>query len=249
MWIHIFLLFLFFSDFYPVIWAIVNRLNLGLFKKHMCIQIGCPILDITPGRDFLLSRLEQKSSKPQFYFIYTGAMHSNIVDADPYATLDTGIRTYPDVYERFEKEEYPFVRRKADENLISMLDIIYKYDPDALVILIGDHGAHRYAAAQFGKGDVNALIRACGIEPSLAASDHVGTLLAIKWPIPHYSEGKVISHVNLFRHVFAALAEDPSLLKDCEPNESYVQANGKLYKVVKDGVPLLNWEEFTSPEK
>jgi hypothetical protein len=191
-------------------------------------------------------RIDKASPFPKFYFINTGAAHSAF-------TVD--VNTWPDLFLKFEREQYPLIRREADADLVMMLNIVHEYDPGALVILIGDHGARRYRGIEKGEGKANALMRARGISPSLAARDAVGVLLAIKWPaslqqwVQRFLAGRVISHVNLFRFIFAALTEDLSVLDDCEPNESYIPANGKLYKVAQDGVPLQNWEEFTPPAR
>ena len=169
-------------------------------------------------------KIDKASPSPKFYFINTGAAHSAF-------TVD--VNTWPDLFAKFETEQYPLIRREADNELIAMLTDIYRYDPDALVILIGDHGARRYRGIEKGEGEVNALIRSRGISPGLAARDAVGVFLAIKWPtslqpwVQRFLAGKAISHVNLFRFIFAALTEDLSVLDDCEPNESYVPANGK----------------------
>jgi hypothetical protein len=200
---------------------------------------------VLSGSDFLHRCLETKRKEPQFYMIYTGAAHSSMLD----------VRTHPEVFDRFEREDYPFMRRNADKELVAMLEDIFRYDRGALVILIGDHSAWRYRGIEKGGGNINVLTRSRGKEPSLIARDRVGVLLAIKWPeslqqwVQRFLAGRVISHVNLFRFIFAALTENLSLLDDCEPNESYIPANGKLYKVAKDGVLLQDWEEFTSPVK
>jgi hypothetical protein len=197
-------------------------------------------------KEFLIEHLKKKYSSPQFYTIYMGASHS----------LGNGFLENPECYRQFEERIYPTLRKRADKNLIAMLEIIHRHDPEALVILIGDHAPHRYSGIERGAEDVNAIIRSCGIEPRLVGRDNTGVLCAIKWPIEYYSEGKVISHVNLFRHIFAALAEDPSLItKDKEPDESYVPVassrwkykRGILYRVAKDGVLLDNWETFAPP--
>jgi hypothetical protein len=173
-------------------------------------------------------------------------------------------------YDYFARKAYPDLRRQADEDLIAMLELIQKHDPEALIILIGDHAAHRYTSAHWrynrehndwarvGGVSPNAAIHSYGLEPSLVGRDHVGVLCAIRWPqdVTHYSAGRVISHVNLFRHVFASLAEDPAVLaQGYQSDESYVPVvsasgvhdNTRLYCVARDGKLLDDWEVFTPP--
>ncbi|NDV23218.1 hypothetical protein [Desulfovibrio sp. JC022] len=74
--------------------------------------------------------------------------------------------------------------------------------------------------------------------------------MAIRWPVTHYSEGKVISHVQLLDYVFAALAEDENLLENLQPNISI--SNNKKFApqiIVREGVPLENWEKLTFDDR
>jgi hypothetical protein len=199
----------------------------------------------TSGEDFLSAKLQEKKERPLFFFIYAGANHSN-----PHSDMYQD----PKGFEQFEKSGYQHIRQEADAKLMALLEIIHQVDPGALIVLIGDHGPRRYRGVASGEGDVNNLIRSRGLNTTLASRDAVGVFCAIKWPVPSFSEGKVISHVNIFRHIFAALTEDPSLLEQCEPNVSYVseghrfsEGGRRLFKVAQEGTLLESWENFTYP--
>ncbi|MDR0661956.1 MAG: hypothetical protein LBF76_01030 [Holosporales bacterium] len=190
------------------------------------------------AEDFLQDYLEERKAPPHFFLIYAGTDHS----------FGAGMNTDRgrESLDSFEKKEYPSFLQSANAELMPLLKVIHRHDPGALIVLMGDHGPRRYRGVEKGQGDVNALIRSYGIEPSLAALDAVGIFCAIKWPVPSYSEGQIISPVNLFRHIFAALTEDPSLLNHCVPNDSYASdAVSKLFKVVENGQPLKEWKFFS----
>jgi hypothetical protein len=247
-------------DFFRSYRAIAYQLGLGdviNFVENVCGRSDARMFG--SYKTALRSLLKRKEATPQFFFIFTGASHSEGV----MGTI------YQENLDFFEKE-YLKIRQEADVDLIELLELIQGHDPEALIVLIGDHAAHRYDWAhhridwgnddwaRVGGVNPNAAIRSYGLEPSLVARDYVGVLCAIRWPrdMMHYSAGRVISHVNLFRHVFAALAEDPAVLKQgYQPDESYVpvvSANGtrdttRLYCVARDGRPLDDWEVFTPP--
>jgi hypothetical protein len=245
-------------DFFRSYRAIAYQLGLGEvinFIENVCGRSDARMFG--SYKTALRNLLKRKEIVPQFFFIFTGASHSEGV----MGTI------YQENLDFFEKE-YKKIRHEADVDLMELLALIQEHDPEALIILFGDHAAHRYDWAhhrsdwghddwaRVGGVNPNAAIRSYGLEPSLVARDYVGVLCAIRWPlgVMHYSAGRVISHVNLFRHVFAALAEDPDILKQgYQPDESYVffqenkQNDIKLLCIARNGHPLDEWEVFTPP--
>jgi hypothetical protein len=238
-----------FSDFFDGMVLFVIR---ELFHLNAETEDDTP-QGLTSTQPGVVEFLSQKKDSPNCTIFYMGADHVGHV-----IVPSSVERSGENKYDYFAHKAYPNIRRCADEDLIMMLRMIQGHDPEALIILIGDHAAHRYYEANFMSGDANAILHSRGLEPSLVGRDHVGVLCAIRWPrdMMHYSAGRVISHVNLFRHVFAALAEDPAVLaRDYQPDESYVpavSANGirdttRLYCVARDGRLLDDWEVFTPP--
>ncbi|MDR1266814.1 MAG: hypothetical protein LBJ70_00275 [Holosporales bacterium] len=186
-------------------------------------------------RSHFLKRVQEgkASGVPQFFFIHTGAQHS---------AYKGDMRVHRELFDRFQTRDYALIRQDADTDLANMLAILEEHDPEALVILIGDHGARRYRGIERGEGEINALIRSRGLEPSLVARDAMGVFCAIRWRFSplYFTAETIVSHVNLFRRIFAELAEDPALLEDCETDASYLLTNDKLYLVVENGKLLLN---------
>jgi hypothetical protein len=229
--------------------------NLGLISKDEEDE-DCGFMTI--DTEFLFSRLRQQREEkvPQFYCIYAGAKHSSCsLFFEGLERLDRHeIEIYPGA-PRFKEETYPRARRGADRELIRVLEMIHEHDPEALVILIGDHAPHRYNVLDYGwEGDVNARIRSWGIAQSLVARDNVAVLCAIKCGLFSLSLTKeaILSPVNLFRWIFAILAENPSLLENLAPNISFIPANcgnpdDKLYLVAKENKLASEWKKFTPP--
>ncbi|MCH5277669.1 MAG: YidC/Oxa1 family membrane protein insertase [Desulfovibrionaceae bacterium] len=109
----------------------------------------------------------------------------------------------------------------------SIITDILENDPHSIIILMGDHGSYRLRYIDDGvePGNLSELARALEAEgESLEsyAKDMFGILLAIHMPdgARDISYGYPISPVNIFRHVFATINKDLSLLKDRVPQQS-----------------------------
>ncbi|MGB2370489.1 MAG: hypothetical protein ACPH53_04145 [Flavobacteriaceae bacterium] len=99
--------------------------------------------------------------------------------------------------------------------LVNLVDSVLERDPNALIVILGDHGG--YVGFDFtGQMENKILIR------DLIYSTF-STQLSILWPSEKLkqSSSKIKSTVNVFRHVFSNLAEDPKYTKHLEPNESW----------------------------
>jgi hypothetical protein len=130
-------------------------------------------------------------------------------------------------------------------------------DPDAIVILLGDHGTYFNRNRWMGeKDDLNGNMLENGIQPAEVTRDLFEVFMAIKWPLGTKRPHEYFSPVNLFRQVFAVLTKDNSILKTQVSNNSFINARANnnfririldLYCVVKDGKLLDRWEPFTIP--
>jgi len=144
-------------------------------------------------------------------------------------------------------DEYPARIAKANPTFLELFDWIIENDPEAVVIVYGDHGASRYRGIENGEGDFNETLAKRGLSAETFALDRFGTMLAIRFPNGDPSLFENTSPVNLFRILFSALAEDPTILETMAPNESYVRRNKKFYVGVREGRPLAAWQPFEKP--
>lgn len=134
--------------------------------------------------------------------------------------------------------QYPKKIIKTNTITKIMVDHIIEIDPNAYIVLIGDHGTFRYRGAWYGDKDKNENMRKNNILPALVAKDVFHTFLAIRCPNNDIKKSEIHSHVNLFRHVFSHLTMDSSFIKTKSKDVSYFD---KETITVRDGKPLDNW--------
>lgn len=114
-----------------------------------------------------------------------------------------------------EREKWLGSLERADDWLMSLIDLIDSHDKDALIIIMADHG-----------GSVGLEYSAELKERTLNATETMSVfsvLLSIKWPdndVPNHLEFK--SNVNVFRNLFFYLSGDPLLLKSYQPDKSFI---------------------------
>ena len=105
-------------------------------------------------------------------------------------------------------------------------------DPNALIIINGDHGGFGYGFYGWAENEVVA-----GVPVNLTVLDHMGVLLAIRWPSdsPAY-DAEIKTNVNLFRHIFRYLGEDDGILEASVPDDGYLFMEPKtVFQVLRDG--------------
>ena len=147
---------------------------------------------------------------------------------------------------------------KADSALIALIRGLEETDPDAVVILLGDHGPRGNIFRWIGENeDVNENMMENGARPADVTRDFFEVFMAVRWPPPTKKPVLYSSHVNLFRHVFAVLSGDNSILASQVPNHSFMQVapNNKLFRikkkecycVIENGKILDKWVSFTIP--
>ena len=74
---------------------------------------------------------------------------------------------------------------EANEHMSKVIGAIKERDPDAIIVLIGDHGSWRYRDI-WGKGDdPNQIMQAAGVDPTVVTLDVFGIMVAI------YSNGRL----------------------------------------------------------
>jgi len=143
---------------------------------------------------------------------------------------------------------------KSDLALTELVNDLDKKDPHAIVILVGDHGPNFNRDRWVGQdNNPNGNMIKNGIQPVEMTRDIFEVMMAIKWPHHIKNPQDYFSHVNLFRHVFAVLAKDDSILKTEVADDSYMRSTylhtrtKGIYRTVNDGKPLVLWEPFMVP--
>lgn len=133
----------------------------------------------------------------------------------------------------------------ANKQITKVVDRILTRDPSALIILNADHGAWGLGAYKYAQMEIFE-----GVPAELIALDHLGVLLAIRWPennVPEYELG-IRTNINLFRYIFAYLTENQDILNTKVPDDSFLtKGSGKdgiLMKVVNDGKILEHMIEM-----
>ncbi len=137
----------------------------------------------------------------------------------------------------FRRTVFPREKMNAD-NLVSKIILrILALDPAALIIVNADHGAWGLGSLAWAEPSVFE-----GKTDEEIAVDHLGTLMALKWPDPDEEFGDLPkSNINLFPHIFAYLAQDKSLLGLKQADDGFVQMTkheGAVFQVIRDGIPL-----------
>lgn len=173
--------------------------------------------------------------KPSFFFMKLGAEH---VPFDTY---------------NFQTDREDFVAsyvcmiKESNKRVQALCRTIIEADPQGIIIMAGDHGAHSYRPApgnswketEYGED----------IPPSLLTQDIHDVLLAIRWGdgmTPAYYPFR--SLVNVMRFVFFRLGAGDDFLDTCAPDDSYFRDGGKgiFYQTVQDGQPLEEWQPVST---
>lgn len=131
-----------------------------------------------------------------------------------------------------EREDYIKNIKAVNYWLSSMVDLITESDPEALIVIVADHGG-------FVGMDYTAQRRKKITNPAIIHSIF-SSLLAIKWPnnSPPKFETALKTNTNLFRILFAYLSQDEVYLEQLEDDGSYIIVNKDVphdvYRVIDD---------------
>ena len=117
---------------------------------------------------------------------------------------------------------------EANEWLKQAIDLIEIKDPNALVVIVADHGG-------FVGFDYTLQCKIKQTDPDLIRSIFTAAL-AIKWPHEKapYFDDQLKTNVNLFRILITYLSQNESLLDNLQPNASYT--------VLEEGAPFGVYE-------
>lgn len=133
----------------------------------------------------------------------------------------------------------------ANAHMLETIDRIHAADPEAVIVIFGDHGGHRYNGLG-NAADPNAAFKDAGVTPEIVTLDESGIMIAIG------SAGRCDAYVydgmtpiNMMRTVFACLAEDPALLDTrADDITLYRQKTRNLLITARNGNALPAWEPF-----
>ena len=163
-------------------------------------------------------RKQLDDGHPTFFFIYSGLYHGGANDE----TEQEFLSQYRQVY-------HDFIPKFTD-----LLAFLQREDPGAIVVLIGDHARVRLRDRE---------LDASKLSPEMMAKDKASVFFAIKNPVDNNVWREVlkrpITHVNLFRYLFAILADARSLLDKAEPDITHYVDDSII---ARDNQPLKQWE-------
>lgn len=186
--------------------------------------------------EIILNHIDEISTLPMNYFTY---IHLNSPSHSP-----TSIQNRKSLASF--RETFPKKIQLANEKIIKVVDRILTRDPNALIILNADHGGWGLGAYKHFQVKLFE-----GVPDELIALDHLGVLLAIRWPEKNaavYGLG-LRTNINLFRHIFAYLSETQVILTTKVPDDGYLtkgndEEDSILMKVVHDGKILKHMNEL-----
>lgn len=177
-----------------------DSVNISYDEFGPLFQWGNPVHDVYAD---LMTLVNQNTSTPQFYFV------------EFYKPSHVSTTKKLSIGKEQERKLWIDRLKEANKLLVNLVDSVLERDPNALIVILGDHGG--YVGFDFtGQMENKILIR------DLIYSTF-STQLSILWPSEKLkqSSSKIKSTVNVFRHVFSNLAEDPKYTKHLEPNESW----------------------------
>ena len=134
--------------------------------------------------------------------------------------------------------------QSANDRIMKLVQQIVTRDPNALIILGGDHGGWGLGTPRGAKKEV-----LDGVPDDLIALDQLGTHLSIRWPGDASKYDREIrTSVNLFRYIFAFLSKSEDILATKAPDHGFIQrVKGEastVFKVVHDGEVLEQMVEM-----
>jgi hypothetical protein len=218
-----------YDDYFPE--KIVPPYNLiltGILMGEFRYDIGLKTINHDEFVKFKQDFFTQKGKEP--FFIYS---HSDL----PSHSQTSG--------KCLENETDLYINRlnEANDEMKQDILLILKNDPDAILIVAGDHGPYltKNCTATRNNYDSSTISRE-------DIQDRYGTYLAIKWPTYDYElYDQIVVLQDLFPSIFAYLYKDASILKSkIEPttiDEEYISGlqvmDGIIIGGLNSGEPLF----------
>ena len=181
------------------------------------------------------THIDKISVQPNNYFTY---IHLSSPSHSP-----TSQQT-PDKLASF-REKFPKKIGVANKKITTVIERILSRDPQALIIINADHGGWGMGAYNWAGPKIFE-----GVPEKLITLDHLGVLLAIRWPektVPEYGRD-IRTNINLFRHIFAYLSESQEILTTQVPDDGFLTKGkgkeGMVMNAVHDGKILEHMIEI-----
>jgi len=204
-------------------YLLMNKPTMGYDNSNIIVS-EIPFIGTGLGKQRnvvqVLDSIKVNNAKPQFFFIEM----FNPGHIEGRESISDG--------SKIEREEWLESLKKANENLTQLITVVKKKDPNALIIIMADHGG--FVGMDFTE-QIYKKTQDAGVINSIFSSN-----LLIHWPnneAPSYDEN-LVSSVNLFRILFSYLSENEQYLTNLEDNSSYVILNegvpNDVYKYIDD---------------
>ncbi|WP_171817179.1 sulfatase-like hydrolase/transferase [Winogradskyella sp. PG-2] len=152
----------------------------------------------------LKTAIDRQTNAPKFFFLQI---------LKPW---HIGVRASKTSNKEIEKQKWLESLDEANRKLTEVIKVIKQKDPDALILIMSDHGG--FVGMDYGDQS----------EEKSQDRDFIYSIfssqLAIHWPHnekPMFND-KFKSSVNTFRLLFSYLSEDETFLKNLQPDESYM---------------------------
>ncbi len=203
-------------------WTVKNAIGMGLDQT------------LTGFEKKLLQHIENIAEKDTSHFLYVHFL----MPAHSYQREQT-----PDDL-RSHRKGFSEKIQLANDTVHHIVQRIIQRDPEALIIINADHGSWGLGVANMVESEVHK-----GLDHELIAIDHLGVLLAVRWPTgpPTYHQ-ELRTNVNLFRYMFAYLADNEAILTEKTADNGFIlKGQGKrplVTQVVKDGKALERMVEL-----
>ncbi len=129
----------------------------------------------------------------------------------------------------------------ANDHLEGMIRKVLVGDPDAVIVLAGDHGPFISNSCDFEEN----------IDSVAEYRDRLGALLAIRWP-GEYDGGyddRIKSNINVLRYVLASLTGDGAgALDGLAAEDAFAIGSSGFHRIVRDGEIVIPPETFSKQQ-
>lgn len=136
--------------------------------------------------------------------------------------------------------------KASAERLLAYVEHINHYDPNSIVIIMGDHGAHSLDYAWYMKKDFVNQLKKADIDNELLYTDLCSIFMAIKFPPNISLEGFWPCPMNIFPFVFSRLSGDESIYKNRKKEISLLVKSNIFYVIGIHGKAVEKMTPFSS---
>ena len=177
------------------------------------------------------------AATPQFSLIRFGAPHTAY-----YKNTWLEPANWPDTYLKGYAQ--------AMSHLKTLVEDIHTHDPEACVVIVGDHGAHSLDKAWIHHNTPMDGIAAHAVPLEKLYLDLFSVLCAVKWPSRGEPEGFSPVHINLFVWIFLSLSGREDLRQSLVPNICLLSHRWRdFYLLARDRKPLPALQRFTGSDE